>query len=255
MKVPILMYHMVCETNDPKEKRYCCHPKAFKRQMAHLKKGGYCIITLEQLVDSIINGNTLPQKSVVITFDDGFMDNYKTAFPVLRKNEFPATVFIVSRLLGQSNEWMQKEGYPKRQLLGLDKLKEMTPLGISIGAHTATHPHLTELPPEVATREIENSKNELEQQLGLKVNFFAYPYGEFNNVVKTAVVRAGFKAACSAVSGFNGQNADPFALKRTAVHGTDHLWQFALKLYFGTNKATLMLPLRYYWSRICARLT
>jgi len=249
------MYHMVSETNDPKEKRYCCHPRSFKRQMAYLNKTGYRVIKLEQLVDSIVNGNILPQKSVVITFDDGFRDTYENALPILCKNGFPATVFVVSRLLGKSNEWMQKEGHPKRQLLYLDELKEMAALGISIGAHTATHPHLANLPSKVAAKEIENSRKELEQELEQKVDFFAYPYGEFNNVVKTAVVRAGFKAACSAISGFNRQNEDLFALRRTAVHGTDHLWQFALKLYFGTNKATLMLTLRYYWSRTCARLT
>lgn len=249
------MYHMVRETSNPKEKRYCCHPKAFRRQMAYLNKAGYRVIKLEQLVDSIINGNIPPQKSIVITFDDGFRDTYENALPILCKNKFPATVFVVSRLLCQSNEWMQKEGYPKRPLLSLDELKEMAAPGISIGAHTVTHPHLTNLPSEVAAKEIENSKKELEHKLEHKVDFFAYPYGEFNSIVKSAVAQAGFKAACSAISGFNRHNEDHFALRRTAVHGTDHLWQFALKLHFGTNKATLSLPLRYYSSRIWAVLS
>ena len=101
------MYHMVRETDDPKEKRYCCHPDAFKQQVTHLKNAGYHVVGVNDLINSIKNGTTLPQKSIAITFDDGFDDNYENAFPVLKKYGFPAMIFVVSHLVGRTNEWIR----------------------------------------------------------------------------------------------------------------------------------------------------
>ncbi|MBW2664387.1 MAG: polysaccharide deacetylase family protein [Deltaproteobacteria bacterium] len=254
MKIPILMYHMVRETDDPKEKRYCCHPDAFKQQMAYLKRAGYQVIGLDDLTNSIKNGTTLPQKSIAITFDDGFDDNYENAFPVLKKYGFPATVFVVSRLVGRTNEWMQEEGFPVRKLLGWEELKDMSENGITISSHTTTHASLTDMDTESARHEISNSKSELENALGRAVYFFAYPYGRFNEQVEKLVVEAGYLGACSTRSGFNSEHANPFALRRLEIYGTDTLWNFMWKLKFGTNEATLALPLKYYYSRILDRL-
>jgi peptidoglycan/xylan/chitin deacetylase (PgdA/CDA1 family) len=254
MKIPILMYHMVRETEDAKEKRYCCHPTAFRKQMAYLKRAGYLVIGLDDLIDSIINGTTLPQKSIAITFDDGFADNYENAFPVLKKYGFPATVFVVSRLVGRTNEWMQEEGFPKRELLGWSRLREISANGITIGSHTTTHASLIDIETESARHEISNSKSELENALGKPVHFFAYPYGLLNEQIEEFVVEAGYLGACSTRSGFNSEHANPFALRRIEVYGTDTLWNFIWKLKFGTNEGTWTLPLKYYYSRILNRL-
>lgn len=249
------MYHMVRETEDPKEKRYCCHPKAFKQQMAHLKMTGYQVIGLDDLINCIKNGTTLTQKSIAITFDDGFADNYDNAFPVLKKYGFPATVFLVSRLVGRTNEWMQEEGFPARKLLGWkEELKDMSENGITIGSHTTTHASLTDMDTESARHEISNSKSELEDALGKPVHFFAYPYGRFNQQIEKLVAETGYFGACSTRSGFNSEHASPFALRRIEVYGTDTLWNFIWKLKLGTNEGTWTLPLKYYWSRIVDRL-
>lgn len=247
------MYHMVRETDDPKEKRYCCYPTAFKRQMAHLKMTGYQVIGLDDLINCIKNGTTLPQKSIAITFDDGFADNYENAFPVLKEHGFTATMFIVSRLVGKTNEWMQEEGFPARKLLGWEKLKDMSENGITIGSHTRTHPSLIDIEVGSARQEILNSKPELEDALGKPVRYFAYPYGRFNQQIEELVAEAGYLGACSTRSGFNSAHVSPFALRRIEVYGTDTLWNFILKLKFGTNEDNWALPLRYYYSRILDR--
>ena len=254
MKIPILMYHMVRETEDAKEKRYCCHPTAFKKQMAYLKRAGYLVVGLDDLIDSIINGTTPPQKSIAITFDDAFADNYENAFPVLKEYGFPATIFVVSQLVGRTNEWMHNNGYPQRKLLGWSRLKEISANGITIGSHTRTHPSLIDIEVGSARQEILNSKSELEDALGRPVSFFAYPYGRFNENVEKCVVEAGYLGACSTRSGFNSEHANPFALRRIEVYGTDTLWNFIWKLKFGTNEGTWALPLKYYYSRILDRL-
>ncbi len=254
MKIPILMYHMVRETDDPKEKRYCCHPKAFKRQMAYLKRAKYQVIGLDDLIDSIMNSTALPQKSIAITFDDGFADNYDNAFPILKEYGFPATMFVVSRLAGRTNEWMQEEGFPARKLLGWKELKDMSENGITIGSHTTTHASLTDMDTESARHEIINSKSDLEEALGKPVHFFAYPYGLFNEQLEKLVAEAGYLGACSTRSGFNSEHANPFALRRIEVYGTDTLWNFTWKLKFGTNEDNCALPLKYYYSRILDRL-
>ena len=245
---------MVCETDDSKEKRYCCHPKAFKKQMAYLKRAGYRVIEIDDLINSIKNGTTLPEKSIAITFDDGFADNYENAFPVLQEYGFPATIFVVSRLVGRTNEWMQEEGYPKRKLLDWSKLRQMSINGVTVGSHTAAHASLTDMDKESAGHEIINSKSELEKALGKPIHFFAYPYGRFNQQVEKIVAEAGYIGACSTRSGFNSAHVSPFAMRRIEIYGTDTLWNFIWKLKFGTNEATLALPLKYYYSRILDRL-
>ncbi|MCP4270111.1 MAG: polysaccharide deacetylase family protein [Candidatus Brocadiaceae bacterium] len=252
-KVPILMYHMVAETYDTNESKYCCSPSKFKNQMVFLKRTGYKVVGLNELVDTIKNGGQLHRKSVVITLDDGYMDNWENAFPILHEFGFPATIFVISQLVGHTNEWMQKDGYKKIKLSGWSELKKMVAKGITIGAHTRTHPLLTEIDIESATEEIQGVKKELEDELGLPINLFAYPYGKMNETVRQIVKGAGYEAACSTVSGFNCNDQDLYTLKRLDIYGTDSLFQFALKLKFGTNKIGMGGLTKYYFSRFLAR--
>lgn len=254
MKVPILMYHMVCESLHPAERRYACPPAVFRRQMAYLKRAGYRIIPLTELSGRLNNGKEWKDKPVVLTFDDGFRDSYLNALPVLRAYGFPATVFVVSGLMGQTNKWMAKRGCPERDLATADELRDMAENGIDIGSHTMSHAALDAVDPETMSREVSVSKEEIEQRLGKQVRFFAYPYGRLNEAARDAVAAAGYAAACSTRSGFNRAGADPFILRRLEVYGTDSLWRFALKLAWGTNDASLRAIGRYYLSRLNERL-
>ena len=229
-------------------------PKKFKKQMAYLKRTGYQVVSLDELVNSIKNGGQLNSKSVVITLDDGYMDNWENAFPILQEFGFTATIFVISQLIGRTNEWIQKGGENRRKLLGWRELEIMATEGISIGAHTKTHPSLTEVGVEFATEEIQGVKKDLEDRLGMTINFFAYPYGKMNETVKEIVRNTGYKAAFSTLSGFNGKNEDLYKLRRLDIYGTDSLLQFALKLKFGTNQMKMVDVVQYYFSRLKALL-
>ena len=254
MKIPILMYHMIGETNENKEKRYCCDPKNFNRQMAYLKMNGYDVIQLGVFLKAISNGMDLPKNTLVITFDDGYVDNYYNAFPILKRYGFPATIFVVAELVGRNNEWMEKEGFPKRNLADWEALKEMSKNGITIGSHGKTHASLVDIDYGSALDEITNSRKKLEENLEKPIHFFAYPYGHFDEKIEEMVIDAGYHGACSTRSGFNSEDTDCYALRRVEVYGTDNLFHFILKLKFGTNDASICLPLKYYASRLMERM-
>jgi peptidoglycan/xylan/chitin deacetylase (PgdA/CDA1 family) len=253
-KVPILMYHMVCENSRPEDLRFTCSPAMFKRQMAHLRRAGYRAIPLSQLSETLRGGMELPEKSVVITFDDGFRDNYLNAFPVLLKYSLPATLFVVSGFVSRTNQWMTRDGFPERNLATWDELREMAANGIEIGSHTVNHIALDTADPETSSREVRISRENIIERIGKPVRFFAYPYGRMNEAVRTAVSMAGYEAACSTRSGFNSTGADPFILRRLEVYGADSLWRFALKIAWGTNDASLATISRYYLTRLKERL-
>lgn len=250
----ILMYHMVRRSDDARDARYCCAPGKFRRQMAYLKWAGYRVIGLGDLVERLGKEETMPRGTVAITFDDGFRDNFENAWPVIKRYDFPAAVFVVSGLAGRTNEWMEEKGSPRRELASWEELREMADGGIEIGSHTVSHAALTECDAGTLAREVRESKEEIERRLGNPVRFLAYPYGLLNDAARAGVAAAGYEGACSVRSGFNNAETDPFVLRRLEVYGSDSLWRFAVKLAWGTNDASLVLVARYYLSRVRARL-
>ncbi len=236
--------------------------------MAYLKRAGYQIIRLDDLVNFIISTNKTdqtnktsqtsqlvkPHKSVVITFDDGYMDNYESALPILREYNFPATVFVVSSLVGKTNNWMRADGYPEKPLMGWHEIEKMKGNGITVGSHTVNHYHLSHLSLEDAKREIEDSKKFLEDKLGIPINHFAYPHGDMNESIMNMVKEAGYRTACLTRSGFNSKELNLFELRRLEIYGTDSIWQFAIKLTYGTNDGNLLLPTKYYMRRFLEKV-
>lgn len=245
------MYHILDTPKTDKESKYCCLPKNFSKQMSFLANSDYSLINLDD-VDDILSGKKVMNSTcVAVTFDDGFEDFYHNAFPILKKFDIPATLFMVADRVGQSNDWMHKHGSPKRNLLNENQLADISNSGVLIGSHTCTHPKLNEisLNKEMLENEIFNSRQALEKQLNKKVEHFAYPYGLFDEEVVQVVKNAGYKTACSTRSGFNRLEIQPFLLRRIEVFGSDNLWQFKQKLKFGTNDMPLTFHLSYYLSR------
>ncbi|WP_022948499.1 polysaccharide deacetylase family protein [Methylohalobius crimeensis] len=250
----ILMYHQVDTPSTARERRFCVAPGEFRRQMDWLKQAGYRPVGMEAIVSPMIEGGRIPDKAVHITFDDGFVGVLEHAWPILQERGIPATLFPVSGYTGRTNEWMRHSRFPRRALLSAAQLRLLAEEGMAIGSHTRTHARLTEIQPEQAETEISRSKNELEELLQTRVSHFAYPYGRFNRSVRDMVERAGYRSACSTLSGFNRSSEDPFQIRRIDVFGTDRLWEFRQKIEFGTNEASRVKPFTYYAGRLGIRL-
>ena len=205
--IPILTYHSIGYKNDT----LFVTPENFDRQLAYLKKNGYKVISLDELVEGIKSNKIFNNQTVVITFDDGWKNNYTYALPILKKYHFPVTIFLAA------NEINNKEDF-----LTWDEVRTMQKDGISFGAHTKNHVHLDSIKSyEVLWDEIAGSKKLIEQNINTPVYYFSYPYGGFNENVKATVKKAGFKGACTTNIGPNRYVKDIYALKRTRIKDSD----------------------------------
>jgi peptidoglycan/xylan/chitin deacetylase (PgdA/CDA1 family) len=209
--IPILTYHRFAEDcSSP----LCMPAKTFERQMQYLKENGYHVITAEDLVAFLGYRRGLPQKSVLITMDDGYRSVYNIAYPILKKYGFKATLFIYTSFVGVSKmaiTWVQ--------------LKEMRANGFTIGSHTIYHSDLTnpkegESEQEHIARikqELNGSKKIIDQKLGQDTYFLAYPFGYYDQRSIQMAKEAGYKLAMSVKRGGNPFFANPFTLRRDQI--------------------------------------
>jgi peptidoglycan/xylan/chitin deacetylase (PgdA/CDA1 family) len=233
---PILMYHAIGLPHEPAGP-YVMPAHRFATQMTWLKRMGYRPITLEQLLGCQREGRPVPARSVVVTFDDGYADNYTHAYPVLQQQAIPATIFLVSGYVGLANKWDEQNQLAGRPLMSWSQIQEMMGQGVQIGAHTCTHPVLTAIPSNRAEEEIDLSRKQLEDRLGAPVEVFAYPFGEYDSSVQAMVQRSGFAAGCTADAGLNTPLTSSFSLRRIEIRGTDSLLRFLLSLWMGEAEA------------------
>ena len=208
------MYHRVEDSTERSSTRVS--PDTFERQMEFLKVHHYRVLSLRELLELLRSGKNVPTKTVVITFDDGTADNVKNAFPILKKMSFPATIFMITRNIGQPG-WLSEED-----------LRILDEGGITIGSHTAGHAFLPNLPKEVVMQELTESKKRLEEILGHPVTLFSYPAGGVTPEVESLVEAAGYEGA---VTTNHGQSRhDPYALHRIkASESGRNLFNFWLK--------------------------
>jgi len=206
----------------------------FLWQMRWLRLCRYRIISLSNLVAHLRSDRLPPGRAVVITFDDGYMDNYRLALPILRKLHIPATVFLVSRAIGGQANWTTEPAIAGRPLLTLELINEMLVGGFEVGGHTRTHVSLTDVPAD-ENRELEivGSRQDLERSLGRPIRTFAYPFGDYDADIASAVQRAGFHAACCSRSGVNDPATPHFELRRVEIRGTDSLFRFPYMVWSG----------------------
>ena len=183
--IPIIVYHSI-RPSYPGEtalvKRFTTEPTILDQEFAHLKEKGYQVISFNELLKYFDEGKPLPPKAVILTFDDGWKNQYIYAFPLLKKYGFTATFFVFTNAIGHKN------------FLSWEEIKEMDAAGMTIGGHTKTHPYLTKITdPEKLAAEIAGGKKILEDHLGKKVDVFAYPFGLYNDAVIKAVRDAGYR--------------------------------------------------------------
>lgn len=208
-------------------------PAMFARHMESLKASGYTSIGLDEAVKC--SAERKPgSKLVVITFDDGFRDFYSTAFPILRHHGFIATVFIPTGLLSdQRSQWKCAD------LMTWSEVRELQSWGVRFGSHTVSHPELERLDAEQIDREVSQSKQTLEDKLGVPVKTFAYPYAfpehnkAFTRRLAEILKSHGYEAGVSTVIGRARGTDNPFFLPRLPINTWDDLALFQAKLEGG----------------------
>jgi peptidoglycan/xylan/chitin deacetylase (PgdA/CDA1 family) len=201
--VPVLMYHSFKVEED--KLIPCVDPKIFAYQMEFLSKNNYNVVGPDKAVAYMTKKEKMPPKTVMITADDGRMSFYENAYPVLKKYNLPATIFVIIDHIG------------KPDYLGWNELREMSDSGlIKIGSHTKSHPWLPSVSVDEAKLydELADSKEVLEKHLGKKVDYLCYPNGGFNDAVKEAAKKYGYKGAFTTNPSKRSSINDIYAIRR-----------------------------------------
>lgn len=181
-------------------------PEQLEKQFRMLLRRSFRFVGLPELVATIARWGWEPWRRVAVTFDDGYVDNFVHALPVLRRFNVPATFFVTTNHIYQ--------GIADPRLMNVDQLKEVLNCGMTVGAHSRTHPNLLEIPEPQAREEIFGSKSDLERALGTRIDLFAYPYGVHHRAQVNLVREAGYTAAVSAGGGAQNTRLGLFWLFR-----------------------------------------
>jgi peptidoglycan/xylan/chitin deacetylase (PgdA/CDA1 family) len=221
----ILTYHRVTDAH-PGE-RLCVPIARFAEQMRHLREAGYETVTMASAAHWMRHPQIeWPARPVVITFDDGYADNFLHAHPAMARCGFVGVFFVPTQFLQEPPTSEHPDDHSMRWI----HLEELLTAGHEIGSHSVTHRRLASLSLEDVQREVGDSKRMLEQQLRRPITSFCYPSGDYNARVKQAVAASGYLAACTVEPGANRPGGDLFALKRTEVSAFDTLRDFKKKL-------------------------
>lgn len=255
-RIPVLMYHRIGTAHNDWERKYCVSPERFEAQMKTLARAGWQAVPSRDFCSWLDGGKALPEKSFVLTFDDGFLGVHEHAAPVLRALKWPATVFLVSQLIGQRDMWCAAHNpsgqtYP---LMTADHVRELLDAGFVFHSHTRTHADLTTLDDAALQDQLAGSRADLQTLLGQPVPLLAYPYGNHDDRVVAAAKRAGYLFAFSVQPGFNRRDVPPFRIRRLDVFGTDTPSMLIRKIRLGSNDGTFRAWSRYCMKQISARL-
>ncbi len=267
-EVRILMYHKVSNLPPERDVPYCNVPVAsFEAQMRFLAKSELEVISLEDL-GGWLGGESFGsgRKKVVITFDDGFQDNYLYAAPILRRHQLPATFFVITGAVGRDApfdhlQWdaaarTDQSVHPEHWLpLTWGMLHEMKQQGHAIGSHTRSHRSLARLTRSEVWEEVAQSKKELESGLQTTITAFSYPfgsavYGDFNEGTAGALREAGYRFACTTKWGANFIGESSYRLKRIPVYDHDTLFDFKCKV---VGAADWLGWMKEGWQRVFRR--
>lgn len=247
----MLMYHAVTPGSRTPKWPWAISMQRFRSHLDFLAAEGYETPTMGELVGAA-RGSKWSQRTAVITFDDGYLDNL-AAFEELQKRGMRATWFIVSGSVGQAPQW-PADGRPAGRLLNQAELREMHAGGMEIGSHTVNHVRLPQSSDAQLSAELANSRSALEDILGVCVDSFAYPYGAWDDRCALAVKQAGYRAACTTRTGGTLRDRDPFRLRRLTVFNVDTASVLARKLHFADNRVSWPVLAGYGVNRIRSRL-
>jgi peptidoglycan/xylan/chitin deacetylase (PgdA/CDA1 family) len=203
------MYHSISDTPTYP---WTVSPENFQRQMELIARSDLEVVGLDRIIKFLNEGRQVSRK-LVITFDDGYIDNLTVAAPIMAQHGFTATVFISTGFIGKQSDWDTNEGWDTLPLLDWEGLKELHALGHLLGGHT--HRHVNLIKDENLTEEIEKPIQLIREKTGQNFVPFAYPYGKWNPTVREAVIEAGYGCSCIAGGYFgNHPGTDRWLLRR-----------------------------------------
>lgn len=209
--VPILLYHHIAEP--PNDNRYFVSPEMFQQQMEGLVASGYTTISMATLVQVMDQGGPLPARPIVITFDDGNLDVFQNAFPVMKALGFTGTVYIVTKSLAD----------PK--YMGVDVLKTLVQAGWEVGSHTYSHSDLTKSK-EGLKAELYQSRQDLQKVVGVPVTSISYPFGISNDYILKKAIQYGYTSGAGLGGGSDHPQGTDLYLTRIEVRESYSLGMF-----------------------------
>ncbi len=214
VRAPILMYHHIAippENADAIRRDLSVWPERFEEQLAYFASQGYHSVLLQDVYDAVTQNKPLPAKPLVLTFDDGYDDNYLNAFPLLQKYHYTGTFYIPTGLL-------ERPGYMTwEQVVALSKA------GMDIQSHSITHPALPNHSADFIRKELVESKRALERMTGKPVLFFCYPGGAHNALTMQILQESGYLSATTTQPGAKQYAVAPYLWPRVRVRGADTL--------------------------------
>lgn len=203
--VPILLYHKVGDDADS----LTVSSERFDKDMQYLAEHGYTTLSLDDVRRRLYDEDAkIPRRPVLITFDDGYLDNYTNAFPILAKYDLKASFYIITGMIGQPNR------------VTAAQIRELDRAGMGIGSHTVTHRLLGDLKQDDVQAELSQSKTTLEQLLGKSIDFIAYPCGSYHQDTLQMVRKSGYQGGFSVKQG-NAMFADRLAIRRIPIFKYD----------------------------------
>jgi peptidoglycan/xylan/chitin deacetylase (PgdA/CDA1 family) len=212
-RVPVLMYHEIAEVSEAGS-RLAVSPAAFAAQLGYLRSAGFTAITASELSAGLAGDlGKLPDRPVVLTFDDGYADFHGRAMPLLDQYGCTATLFVTTGWVQDADMRLADPG----RMLNATQITEAAGAGVEIGAHTRRHPQLDQLPQRLVREELHASKQWLESKLGLPVPGLAYPFGYSSAKVREVAREAGYGYACGVGHRMASPASDLLELPRLTV--------------------------------------
>lgn len=206
----ILMYHHIDDNPEFTRRKLSVTPENFERQVSFLLDRGYHFVTLDQAFEYVIREGHAPLKTLVLTFDDGYRSFYTAAFPILKKYQIPASVYVINQDIG------------KRGNLTNDMLKDLTRSGlVEIGAHTVNHKILSHLSESEQFFQLAKSKQKLEELLKIPITTVAYPFGKYNVSTTRLSENIGFKGGVSVYFGKKPAASHRYDWRRVQIQNKD----------------------------------
>lgn len=228
MQVPILTFHKVDNRFEWGVTRVT--PLQFERILFFLKDRGYNSVSLSDVFNSKIQ---LPDKPIIINFDDSYENIYTNAFPVMQSFNITSTIFIITGYVGKWNLWDVNLGWIRFKHLSWDQIRELSDRGFELGSHSVNHPDLTRIKRKDMYRELDYSKKEIEDRIGKKVRYISFPFGRYNEEILDICKKVGYEKGC----GFHCNHdhttvnrGNSFVLKRKAYYLFDGNFSLQAKL-------------------------